>query len=243
MEKDNILKSLKDKTYFASYHERKKPKIKLAGKILFYSPNKVDIYEISSKNDLFIYKKNNIIAKISFKRLEYAMQRVTKLSKAKSLDPDRRIGSKIFPGKAEVTSKTKIYRVWVDMKTRCYTKNSRSYRLYGARGITVCRRWKNSFVNFHYDMSAGYKPGLSIDRIDNDGNYNPGNCRWATKSQQGLNKRRKHYDAYQTPLPNEGMTQRQAAKFWHVSLIVARKIIKLHRYKTARYYKKEKHNL
>lgn len=85
------------------------------------------------------------------------------------------------------------YNVWTSIKSRCLAKNSSRYYNYGARGITMCERWINSFANFLEDM--GERPSLthSIDRIDNKGNYEPGNCRWATKKEQGRNTRRNIY--------------------------------------------------
>ena len=74
------------------------------------------------------------------------------------------------------------------MKRRCYNKHNEHFDRYGGRGITVCQEWKSDFMNF-YDWATthGYKDGLSIDRIDNNGNYEPSNCRWATQKQQVLN--------------------------------------------------------
>jgi hypothetical protein len=84
-------------------------------------------------------------------------------------------------------SKDPIYAVWRMMLSRCNNPNSANWQHYGGRGITVCERWR-SFENFIADM--GEKPaGLSIDRIDNEGNYEPSNCRWATPKQQTANRR------------------------------------------------------
>lgn len=83
------------------------------------------------------------------------------------------------------------YRVWAALKARCSNPRDHSWGHYGGRGITVCERWRQSFENFWKDMGPTYQRGLSIDRIDNDGNYEPGNCRWATAVQQRNNMQRR----------------------------------------------------
>lgn len=84
--------------------------------------------------------------------------------------------------------KHKLYQTWQAMKTRCSNPTAINYRYYGGRGITVCDRWLASFENFVEDM--GERPeGHTLDRIDNDGDYTPDNCRWADKKTQMHNRR------------------------------------------------------
>lgn len=88
-----------------------------------------------------------------------------------------------------------IHKVWAGMKSRCNNVNEPSYKEYGGRGIKVCDRW-NKYNNFYKDMMNGYKKGLTLNRVDNNGNYELDNCEWATPKQQANNTRRNRMITY-----------------------------------------------
>lgn len=96
------------------------------------------------------------------------------------------------PRKTHGKSQTTIYGIWKAMKRRCYNPNCPEYKDYGGRGIVVCDEWKDSFGKFYEDM--GDKPrGMSLDRVDNNGNYEPSNCKWSTVHQQQNNIRNNRF--------------------------------------------------
>lgn len=90
-------------------------------------------------------------------------------------------------------SKTRLYRVWGGMIDRCEGLSCPSYANYGGRGISICDEWRQSFESFReWSLANGYRDGLSIDRINNDGNYEPSNCRWTGMVVQANNRRNNH---------------------------------------------------
>lgn len=92
---------------------------------------------------------------------------------------------------------TKIYRVWASMKQRCENPNDNGFKWYGDKGIKVCKEWSNSFESFYsWAKQNGYKEGLTIERINVDGDYEPKNCKWITQQKQLLNTTRNKFITY-----------------------------------------------
>ena len=116
-------------------------------------------------------------------------------------------------------SKTRLYATWQNMKNRCYYEGFIEFDRYGGRGIEVCQEWRDNFVPFYeWAMASGYAEGLTLDRIDNDGNYCPENCRWLTKKAQQNNRSNNRYLTY------NGKTQSVAQ--WAEELGVCAKTIR-----------------
>jgi len=90
-------------------------------------------------------------------------------------------------------SRTPLYRIWASMIQRCENPNNTGYKDYGQRGISVCKDWHDFGIFQNWSKNNGYKRGLELDRIDNDGHYEPDNCRWVTRRMQTLNTRRTHW--------------------------------------------------
>jgi len=90
-------------------------------------------------------------------------------------------------------SRTPIFNVWHSMKERCECPTAQAWHNYGGRGIRVCKEWSESFEAFYRDMGPTYRPGLTLDRIDVNGDYEPDNCRWITAKEQCRNKRCNRY--------------------------------------------------
>lgn len=85
-------------------------------------------------------------------------------------------------------TKNRLYRIWANMKSRCYNPKASRFEHYGGKGVTICPEWRNNFQAFHdWAMSHGYSDELSIDRIDVNGNYEPDNCRWERPKAQSNN--------------------------------------------------------
>lgn len=116
-------------------------------------------------------------------------------------------------------SRTRLNKIWRDMKQRCDNPKCCNYKNYGARGISYCDEWRTFIPFMEWALANGYEDNLTLDRIDNDGNYGPDNCRFATKRVQNINKR--------PTLPNTsgyvGIKRHSSGKGWYGSVKVANK--------------------
>lgn len=109
---------------------------------------------------------------------------------------------------------TRIYKIWRGIKDRCYNEKHVAYKRYGGRGIKMCDDWKNDVVKFNeWAINNGYNDNLTIDRIDNNGDYEPNNCRWATKEEQQNNTRKNKFYEYNGEL----LTLSQISRKYNIS--------------------------
>lgn len=115
------------------------------------------------------------------------------ISKGVDLNRNRIKSCGCSHGEKHRLSDIQLYKVWANMKSRCYSKNNDVNKYYGERGITVCDDWRNSFVKFYnWAINNGYNESLTLDRIDVNGNYEPKNCRWVSWNTQFNNRRSNH---------------------------------------------------
>lgn len=92
---------------------------------------------------------------------------------------------------------TRLYKIWCSMKERCNNQNNKNYKNYGEKGIKVCKKWAKDFLEFYrWATNNGYKEGLTIDRINFSGDYEPENCRWVTTKQQNRNYSKNRFIKY-----------------------------------------------
>ena len=118
-------------------------------------------------------------------------------------------------------SATNEYTIWLGMKRRCLRPKCKSFKNYGGRGITICDRWLESFDHFLADMGERPSPMYTLERIDNDGNYEPGNCRWATRKEQCNNTRKNRLLTFdgRTMTMSEWSRETGIASSWICTLI------------------------
>jgi len=203
-----------------------------------FNTNSSTIYTLLKRNNIFRRKAGyheRVIEDISGTKFNHltAIRFVRRNGKGKGVgqqvwlfecdicgEKEEKILSSVKSGKQKACScklghpthglkKHKLYKIWTGMKQRCYNKNNKSYLNYGGRGIKVCDEWKNDFKKFYdWAMDNGWKEGLHINRIDNDGDYQSNNCNCISPKENSNNKRTNRYIEYN----NEKFTIMQLAE-------------------------------
>ena len=136
-------------------------------------------------------------------------------------------------------SHTRIYTIWSGMIQRCCNPNAKNYPRYGGRGITVCEEWKEFKKFYEWSKISGYSDNLTIERLDNNGNYCPENCTWITKQKQMRNTRRNHYIKYN----DEELTLTEWARKFDMNVETLRYQVNHNNFKSfVSYYNKIKEN-
>ena len=146
----------------------------------------------------------------------------------KHYDRFKRNGDPSLKNEQHGLSESLEYKSWAKIKQRCLNPNDKRYESYGARGITVCERWKNSFLSFLEDMGPRPSKEHSIDRINVNGNYEPSNCRWADIITQNRNKRVGKLSKSRC----KGVNWDSKIKKWRVYIYISKKRISLGYFKT-----------
>lgn len=137
------------------------------------------IKEVEQKNRQRMVKCSCDCGKEKIVRLYHLLSEET--TSCGCYQKERASATKLIHGAKSNGKRSVLYVTWVNMKQRCMNPKSTHYKRYGGRGIKICDEWLNDFVAFHkWAIRSGYKKGLTIDRINNDGNYEPTNCQWLT---------------------------------------------------------------
>ena len=143
----------------------------------------------------------------------FCRKHYTQIRTHKELRPDSEIECHGLANTAE-------YQLWSNIKERCFNKKSKDYKFYGGRGVTMSNEFKNSFKTFYDHIGRRPSKKFSLDRIDNNGNYERGNLRWATKSQQAINRRKRKTNKSGTT----GVHWHKQSKKWRVNISVNQKV-------------------
>lgn len=130
---------------------------------------------------------------------------------------------KAKPNRKHGESRTRLYQIWTDMKNRCTCKANVGYEYYGGRGIKICKSWKGSYVVFReWALVAGYQKNLELDRRNPNRGYYPSNCRWATRTQQMRNTRKRR-DAKTSKY--KGVSKEKHTKKWKAQIGIDGRVV------------------